>query len=76
MTAASPAPAPRQRRPGGHGAPGLQAAGAGALLYPGVLGEPLEPSYPAAGTLARLAARQLAAGRRLRRGRAGLPAPA
>ncbi len=47
---------------GGHGAQGLQAAGAGALLYPGVLGEPLEPAYPAAGTLARLAARQLAAG--------------
>ncbi|MGO9216414.1 MAG: tRNA (adenosine(37)-N6)-threonylcarbamoyltransferase complex dimerization subunit type 1 TsaB [Streptosporangiaceae bacterium] len=47
---------------GGHGAQGLRAAGAGALLYPGVLGEPLEPAYPAAGTLARLAARQLAAG--------------
>jgi tRNA threonylcarbamoyl adenosine modification protein YeaZ len=43
-------------------APGILAAGAGALLYPGILGEPLEPSYPAAGTLARLAARQLAAG--------------
>ena len=41
---------------------GLLTAGAGAALYPGVLGEPIEPSYPAAGTLARLAARQLAAG--------------
>ena len=43
-------------------APGVLAAGAGALLYPGVLGEPIGPSYPAAGTLARLAAQQLAAG--------------
>jgi len=43
-------------------APGVLAAGAGALLYPGVLGEPIGPSYPAAGTLARLAARQLTAG--------------
>ena len=42
--------------------PGVLAAGAGALLYPGVLGEPIGPSYPAAGTLARLAAQQLAAG--------------
>jgi tRNA threonylcarbamoyl adenosine modification protein YeaZ len=42
---------------------GILAAGAGALLYPGVLGEPLEPAYPAAGTLARLAAQQLATGR-------------
>jgi tRNA threonylcarbamoyl adenosine modification protein YeaZ len=42
---------------------GILAAGAGVLLYPGVLGEPLEPAYPAAGTLARLAAQQLAAGR-------------
>lgn len=41
---------------------GVLAAGAGALLYPGVLGEPLEPAYPAAGTLARLAAQQLATG--------------
>jgi tRNA threonylcarbamoyl adenosine modification protein YeaZ len=37
-------------------------AGAGVLLYPGVLGEPLEPAYPAAGTLARLAAQQFNAG--------------
>ena len=44
---------------GGHG---ILAAGAGALLYPGVLGEAIGPSYPAAGTLARLAAGQLAAG--------------
>ena len=42
--------------------PGILTAGAGALLYPGVLGEPIEPSYPAAGTLAGIAARQLAAG--------------
>lgn len=41
---------------------GMLTAGAGALLYPGVLGEPIEPSYPAAGTLARIAAQQLAAG--------------
>jgi tRNA threonylcarbamoyl adenosine modification protein YeaZ len=44
------------------GRPGILAAGAGALLYPGVLGEPIEPSYPAAGTLAAIAAQQLAAG--------------
>jgi tRNA threonylcarbamoyl adenosine modification protein YeaZ len=42
--------------------PGILAAGAGALLYPGVLGEPIEPSYPAAGILAGIAAQQLAAG--------------
>jgi tRNA threonylcarbamoyl adenosine modification protein YeaZ len=42
--------------------PGILTAGAGALLYPGVLGEPIEPSYPAAGTLARIAAQQFAAG--------------
>ena len=42
--------------------PGVLAAGTGALLYPGLLGEPIGPSYPAAGTLARLAAQQLAAG--------------
>ena len=44
------------------GRPGILTAGAGALLYPGVLGEPIEPSYPAAGTLAAIAAQQLAAG--------------
>jgi tRNA threonylcarbamoyl adenosine modification protein YeaZ len=48
-----------QDAPGGQG---ILAAGAGALLYPGVLGQPIEPSYPAAGTLARLAAGQFAAG--------------
>jgi tRNA threonylcarbamoyl adenosine modification protein YeaZ len=48
--------------PVGQGSHGTLAAGAGALLYPGVLGEAIEPSYPAAGTLARLAAGQLAAG--------------
>jgi tRNA threonylcarbamoyl adenosine modification protein YeaZ len=42
--------------------PGILTAGAGALLYPGVLGEPIGPSYPAAGTLARIAAQQFAAG--------------
>jgi tRNA threonylcarbamoyl adenosine modification protein YeaZ len=42
--------------------PGILTAGVGALLYPGVLGEPIEPSYPAAGTLAGIAAHQLAAG--------------
>jgi tRNA threonylcarbamoyl adenosine modification protein YeaZ len=54
-----------QHRPGdqgGPGGPGILVAGTGALLYPGVLGQPIEPSYPAAGTLARLAARQFAAG--------------
>jgi tRNA threonylcarbamoyl adenosine modification protein YeaZ len=44
------------------GRPGILAAGAGALLYPGVLGEPIQPSYPAAGTLAGIAVQQLAAG--------------
>ena len=48
---------------GGSQSGGILAAGAGVLLYPGVLGEPLGPAYPAAGTLARLAAQQLAAGR-------------
>jgi tRNA threonylcarbamoyl adenosine modification protein YeaZ len=52
----------RQAAPTAQAAPGVLAAGAGALLYPGVLGEPVGPSYPAAGTLARLAARQLTAG--------------
>ncbi len=41
---------------------GALAAGAGTVLYPGVLGEPIGPSYPAAGTLARLVAQQLATG--------------
>ncbi len=69
--------AARQDVPGSHAAPGDQVApgsqdapggqgilvaGAGALLYPGVLGQPIGPSYPAAGTLARLAAQQFAAG--------------
>jgi tRNA threonylcarbamoyl adenosine modification protein YeaZ len=44
------------------GRPGILAAGAGALLYPGVLGEPIQPSYPAAGTLAGIAVQHLAAG--------------
>jgi tRNA threonylcarbamoyl adenosine modification protein YeaZ len=50
------------RAAGSAGHPGILTAGAGALLYPGVLGEPIEPSYPAAGTLAGIAAQQLAAG--------------
>jgi tRNA threonylcarbamoyl adenosine modification protein YeaZ len=50
------------RAAGSQGRPGFLTAGAGALLYPGVLGEPIEPSYPAAGTLARITAQQLAAG--------------
>jgi tRNA threonylcarbamoyl adenosine modification protein YeaZ len=47
---------------GSPAAQGVLAAGAGPLLYPGTLGEPIEPSYPAAGTLARLAAQQVTAG--------------
>ncbi len=57
--------AARQDAPGSRAAPGGQdilVAGAGALLYPGVLGQPIEPAYPAAGTLAGLAAQQFAAG--------------
>jgi tRNA threonylcarbamoyl adenosine modification protein YeaZ len=57
--------AARQDVPGSQDAPrghGILVAGAGPLLYPGVLGQPIEPSYPAAGTLARLAAQQFAAG--------------
>jgi len=50
------------RAAGSPGGPGVLTAGAGALLYPDVLGQPIEPSYPAAGTLAAIAARQLAAG--------------
>jgi tRNA threonylcarbamoyl adenosine modification protein YeaZ len=48
--------------------PALPVAGEGAHLYPGVLGEPLEPRYPSAAVLAELAAAELAAGR-------GLPPP-
>jgi tRNA threonylcarbamoyl adenosine modification protein YeaZ len=62
LAAASQAAA-SQAATGSQAGRGILAAGAGVLLYPGVLGEPLEPAYPAAGTLARLAARQLAAGR-------------
>ncbi len=50
------------RAAGSPGSPGVLTAGAGALLYPDVLGQPIEPSYPAAGTLAGIAAQQLAAG--------------
>jgi tRNA threonylcarbamoyl adenosine modification protein YeaZ len=42
--------------------PHVLTAGAGALLYPGVLGPPIAPSYPAAGALAGIAAQRLAAG--------------
>jgi len=42
--------------------PGTPVAGAGALLYPDVFGGPGEPGYPAAATLARLAADLIAAG--------------
>jgi tRNA threonylcarbamoyladenosine biosynthesis protein TsaB len=38
------------------------AAGTGPVLYPGVLGEAIEPVHPSAATLARLAAAQIAAG--------------
>ncbi len=38
------------------------AAGTGPVLYPGVLGEAIEPAYPSAATLARLAAARIAAG--------------
>jgi tRNA threonylcarbamoyl adenosine modification protein YeaZ len=62
LAAASQAAA-SQAAAGSQAGGGILAAGAGVLLYPGVLGEPLEPAYPAAGTLARLAAQQLAAGR-------------
>lgn len=41
---------------------GTLAAGTGPVLYPGVLGAAIEPAYPSAATLARLAAAQLAAG--------------
>jgi tRNA threonylcarbamoyl adenosine modification protein YeaZ len=43
----------------------LPAAGEGAVAHPGLLGEPIEPRYPSAATLAALAARRLAAGDRL-----------
>jgi tRNA threonylcarbamoyl adenosine modification protein YeaZ len=36
-------------------------AGAGAILYPGLLGEPIGPEHPAAGTLALLTSQRLAA---------------
>jgi tRNA threonylcarbamoyl adenosine modification protein YeaZ len=41
---------------------GTPVAGAGALLYPDLLGGPGEPGYPSAATLARLAAQRIAAG--------------
>jgi len=50
---------PAVSTPGAIGA-GCPVAGAGAGLYPGLLGERIGPEYPAAGTLAQLAARRLA----------------
>jgi len=44
------------------GPDGPPVAGTGPLLYPDLLGAPIEPAYPGAGTLARLAAARLAAG--------------
>jgi tRNA threonylcarbamoyl adenosine modification protein YeaZ len=41
---------------------GLPTAGEGPALYPGLLGDPIAPRYPAAATLADLAAKRLAAG--------------
>jgi tRNA threonylcarbamoyl adenosine modification protein YeaZ len=45
--------------------PGLPVAGDGSLLYPGLLGEPIEPRYPSAATLAHVAVQHLSAGRAL-----------
>lgn len=42
--------------------PGLPVAGEGAHAYPELLGEPIAPRYPSAGTAARWCARRLAAG--------------
>ena len=41
---------------------GFPAAGEGPVIYPGLLGEPIAPSFPSAATLAALAAARLAAG--------------
>ena len=43
----------------------LPVAGEGAVAYPSLPGEPIEPRYPSAATLASLAAQRLAAGERL-----------
>ena len=43
----------------------LPVAGEGAVAYPSLPGEPIEPRYPSAATLATLAAQRLAAGERL-----------
>ena len=48
--------------PGSRDSRHIPTAGAGALLYPDVLGPPIAPSYPAAGALAGIAAQRLAAG--------------
>ncbi len=56
------AAAARQAAQNAQNVPAVLAAGAGAPLYPGVLGEPIGRAYPAAGTLARLAAQHLATG--------------
>ena len=52
---------PQVSRPGDVPA-GLPVAGQGALLYPELTPRPLEPEFPAAGTLAALAAARIAAG--------------
>jgi tRNA threonylcarbamoyl adenosine modification protein YeaZ len=52
---------PAVTAPGAIGA-GCPVAGAGAVLYPDLLGPPIAPHYPAARALAALAAAQLAAG--------------
>jgi tRNA threonylcarbamoyl adenosine modification protein YeaZ len=52
---------PAVSAPGEIGAAG-PVAGSGAGLYPGLLGERIAPEFPAAGTLAHLVAKRLAAG--------------
>ncbi|MET7466700.1 tRNA (adenosine(37)-N6)-threonylcarbamoyltransferase complex dimerization subunit type 1 TsaB [Nonomuraea sp. NPDC005501] len=53
---------PAVDRPADVPADGLPVVGAGAALYPDVLGEPGDPPYPYAGSLAALAVERLAAG--------------
>jgi tRNA threonylcarbamoyl adenosine modification protein YeaZ len=53
---------PAAELPVGELAGGLPVAGEGALLYPGLEAEPIEPRYPAASQLAALAAERIAAG--------------
>jgi tRNA A37 threonylcarbamoyladenosine modification protein TsaB len=51
---------PAVSAPGGIGA-GYPVAGVGPVLYPSLLGERIEPEYPAAATLAHLITQRLAA---------------